>query len=148
MTKEKEKAVREITERKQRVKDTSNQIEAKNINEEVQEILEKCIKCGMCKSLCPVFKTLNEEYFSPRGRTILMQDKNFDEILFKCNLCKACEQQCPLGIKVWEAVRKSREIINLRGKELKSNKEMIKNVKESGNPFGKDPEKSGKLYCC
>jgi len=148
MTKENEQAVKEITDKKQRVKDLPNEIEAKNINEEVQEILEKCIKCGMCKSLCPVFKTLNEEYFSPRGRTILMQDKNFDEILFKCNLCKACEQQCPLGIKVWEAVRKSREIINLRGKGPKSNKEMIKNVKECGNPFGKNPEKSEKLYCC
>jgi len=148
MTKEKEALVREITEKRERRKDNPRQIEAKNINEEVQEILEKCIKCGMCKSLCPVFKTLNEEYYSPRGRTMIMQDKNFDEILFKCNLCKACEQQCPLGIKVWEAVRKSREIINLKGKELKSNKEMIKNIKDCGNPFGKDPEKSGKLYCC
>jgi len=148
MEKTKEQAVESIIAKNKKRKQKQSEIEAKNIGENVKEILEKCIKCGMCKSLCPVFKTLNEEQFSPRGRTILMQNDCFDEVLFKCNLCKACEYKCPLGIKVWEAVLKSREVINLRGKELKSNKEMIKNIKETGNPFGKDPEKSGKLYCC
>lgn len=148
MAKIKEKLVESIIEKKEVKKQKSFDIEAKNILEEVNGILEGCIKCGMCKSLCPVFKTLSEEVYSPRGRAVLMQDKCLDEILFKCNLCKACEKTCPLGIKVWEAVVKSREAMNLFGKELKSNKEMIKNVKETGSPFGKNPDKSGKLYCC
>jgi len=133
---------------KQKRKLKVEEIEARNIAEEIQEIIEKCIKCGMCKSLCPVFLTMREEYLSPRGRTILMLNKEFDEIFFKCNLCKACENKCPLKLKVWEAIRKAREVLNLKNKQLKGNKEMIKNVKETGNPFGKNPEKAGKLYCC
>jgi Fe-S oxidoreductase len=102
----------------------------------------------MCKSLCPVFLTMREEYLSPRGRTIIMQNSELNEVLFKCNLCKACEHKCPLKIKVWKAVKKSREAMNLKNKQLKGNKEMLKNIKETGNPFGKNPEKTSKLYCC
>lgn len=147
MVKTKEKVVESIIKKEKKIIN-QEKIEASNLQEEVKLILEKCINCGMCKSLCPVFKTLNEEIYSPRGRTSLMRKDIFDEILFKCNICKACENTCPLGIKVWEAVLKARESLVLEGRELKSNKEMIKNIREIGNPFGKNPEKSGKLYCC
>ena len=42
-------------------------VEEKNTREEIIEILEKCTKCGLCKELCPVFKALREEQYSPRG---------------------------------------------------------------------------------
>lgn len=126
----------------------SNKVEINNVQEEIDEILRNCVKCGLCKSLCPVFKTLREESLGPRGRSIILQDKMYDKVLWQCNLCKACELKCPLGIKVWEAVKKSRESMNLQGKELESNKEMIENIRKTGNPFGKEPDKDGKLYCC
>lgn len=131
-------------------KDTRKQedVDMENLRIEIREILEPCIKCGMCKSICPVFQELKEEYFSPRGRTILLQDEVLDKIIFKCNLCKACEKRCPLKVKVWEATRKARELMVLKGKELSENKEMIKNIRETGNPFGANPDEKGKLYCC
>ena len=124
-------------------------IEAGNLLEEAREIFETCINCGMCKSLCPVFKSLKEERVSARGHGILLSNKVLEKSLFECNLCKACEKKCPLDIKVCDAVLKAREAMVLKGKGLKSNEEMIKNVRKTGNPFGKDigddPEK---LYCC
>jgi len=123
-------------------------IEVNNTEDEMQGILEECIKCGLCKSLCPVFDIMREEYYSPRGKAIMLSERFVDKIVFECNLCKACEKKCPLKIKVWEAVRKAREVSNLKGKELESNKEMIKNIRESGNPFGKNTDKKDKLYCC
>jgi len=37
----------------------------------------------------------------------------------------------------------------LLGKGLKENEEMIKNIRKSGNPFGKMTDKDKeKLYCC
>lgn len=127
-----------------------DKIHAKNLIEEISEILEPCIKCGMCKSLCPVFKTLREEEVSPRGKATLISQKKLDKILFQCNLCKACEEKCPLNLKICDAILKGREAMVLKGKGLKQNREMIKNVRKSGNPF---PEKNGekdddKLYCC
>jgi fumarate reductase (CoM/CoB) subunit B len=126
---------------------SAEEVEINNLQEEIDEILGKCIKCGMCKSLCPVFSILREEAYSPRGKAILLSEKVLDKIVFQCNLCKACEEKCPLKIKVWDAVRKSREILVLKGKELEGNKEMIKNIRGTGNPFGSKAD-SNKLYCC
>jgi len=125
-------------------------IEAENLINEIQEILEPCVKCGMCKSLCPVFKILREEAFSPRGHAILLNDKIIEKIVFECNLCKACEERCPLNLKICDAIKKAREVLVLKGKELSQNKEMIENIRKTGNPFGsaKDLDKKDKLYCC
>jgi len=127
----------------------ADKIEASNLLEEVSEILSPCISCGMCKSICPVFKVLRSEPATPRGKVTLLSDKVLDKVLFECNLCKGCERKCPLGIKVCDAIRKGREAMVLKGKGLKSNKEMIENVRKYGNPFGKgDAKDLEKLYCC
>ena len=126
-----------------------DKIEANNLIEEVAEILEPCVRCGMCKSFCPVFKVLREEHLSPRGHAILLSDKVLDKIIFQCNLCKACEKKCPADVKVCDAVLKAREAMVLKGKGLKSNTEMIENIRKKGNPFGKMTDKDKeKLYCC
>lgn len=126
-----------------------DKIRAENLIEEVSENLETCIKCGMCKSLCPVFKILREEAVSPRGKAIILSDKILNEIIFQCNLCKACEEKCPLKIKVCDSILKAREAMVLQGKELKQNKEMIENFRKYDNPIGKPKQGDNqKLYCC
>jgi glycolate oxidase iron-sulfur subunit len=123
-------------------------IESANALEEASEILEKCIKCGMCKGLCPVFKSLKEEELSPRGQAILLQNKILQETIFQCNLCKACETKCPLNLKICDAIIKARESLSIRQKNIKTNEEMIKNVRKTGNPFGGKKPEGDKLYCC
>lgn len=123
-------------------------IESLNAIEEASEILENCIKCGMCKSLCPVFKILKEESISPRGHSILLQNKILQETLFQCNLCKACEQKCPLNLKICDAILKARESISISKKNIKGNNEMIEKVRKTGNPFGGEEPQGDKLYCC
>ncbi|MFH1237990.1 MAG: (Fe-S)-binding protein [archaeon] len=114
-----------------------DKIEADNLMEEVSEILEPCIKCGRCKSICPVFRVLREEHVSPRGKTIILSENILDNVIFECCLCKGCEKECPLGVKVCDAILKARNVMVLMGKGLKSNEEMIKNIWKYGTPFGK-----------
>jgi len=123
-------------------------VEITNLIEDISLALEPCIKCGMCKSLCPVFRILREEAISPRGKSVLLSEKAVNDIVYQCTLCKACEKKCPLNIKVADAIRKAREVLVLKNKELASNKEMMKNIRDTGNPFGKNPDAKGKLYCC
>lgn len=125
-----------------------DKIEAENLENEIKEILKPCINCGMCKANCSVFKILREEAKGPRGKAILLNNDIFDRIVFECNLCKACEEKCPLNIKLCSAFEKAREVLVLRGKELKENKEMISNIRKTGNPFGRIEGKIDKFYCC
>jgi Fe-S oxidoreductase len=123
-------------------------IEINNAIEKAKEMLSKCIKCGMCKSLCPVFKVLKEESVSARGHSIYIEEEVLERTLFQCNLCKACEQNCPVNLKICEAVREARFAFNKKKKELKTNEEMMKNIRKNGNPFGGKKPEGDKLYCC
>lgn len=123
-------------------------VEAENAKQEVEEIVEKCVKCGLCKSLCPVFKIIREETISPRGKAMILEKGVYDKIMYECSLCKACEEKCPAELKLCQAFKKARLVLVESGKETKENKEMIKNIRDFGNPFGKLQGKAKKLYCC
>jgi len=110
-------------------------IESDNAKEEIKEIVEKCIKCGLCKQLCPVFKIMREEQFSPRGKAILLDNGFYGKIIYQCNLCKACEEKCPLNLKLCDAFVKARKVLVEEGKEIAEIKEMIENLEEKGNVF-------------
>jgi glycolate oxidase iron-sulfur subunit len=110
-------------------------IEEKNAKEEVIEIVEKCIKCGLCKELCPVFKVIREEQHSPRGHAILLSEKIYEDLVFDCTLCKACEEKCPLNLKICTAIKKARQVLNLKDKEHPTNKEIVKKINQKKNPY-------------
>jgi len=110
-------------------------IEQHNAKEEIIEIAEKCIKCGLCKELCPVFKTILEEQYSPRAHMILLNNKIYDKILFDCTLCKVCEEKCPLNLKICTAIRKARQVLALKGKDSAKNQEMLKKIENKQNPY-------------
>ncbi len=112
-------------------------IETDNCKEEIKEIVEKCIKCGRCKILCPVFKVLREEQFSPRGKAIILDNNNFEKLVYSCCLCRACEKQCPLNLKLCDAFRKARQVLAEQKKEPLEIKDVIKNLDKIGNIYGK-----------
>jgi len=111
-------------------------IEAENAKEEIKEIVEKCIKCGLCKSLCPVFRVMREEQYSPRGKAILLDNNIYNKIIYQDTLSGQCEVACPFSIKMHEAIIKARRVLVEEKKEPESVKEIIKNLKKTGNIFG------------
>ncbi|MDD2737168.1 MAG: (Fe-S)-binding protein [Desulfuromonadaceae bacterium] len=79
------------------------------IAEDLLEEVHKCNKCGACLSSCQVFKQLNYESGSPRGKVQLIKkilagklepSENFNKILFTCLLCESCTVTCPSGLKI------------------------------------------------
>lgn len=66
---------------------------------------ESCVKCGLCRSVCPVFRELRQEPFVARGHISLLSEfvkGNFDfdsekskDYLYKCLLCTTCVEACP-----------------------------------------------------
>lgn len=67
-----------------------------------------CVKCGKCRSVCPVFGELNEEGASPRGKIALIQalfergiepSARTKRFVSECLLCSACVYACPNGVR-------------------------------------------------
>ena len=69
--------------------------------------LQNCNKCGLCMSVCPVYKTLKEEQAAPRARLRMikaLEDGDVSaspllkELISKCLMCGSCSAICPSGV--------------------------------------------------
>ena len=111
-------------------------IEGDNAKTEIKELVHGCVKCGLCKELCPVLKVLKEEQYSPRGKAIMLDNFSIEKIVFDCTLCKACEKKCPANLKLCDAFIRAREVLVRQKRDSHENREIIKNLEKTGNPFG------------
>jgi glycolate oxidase iron-sulfur subunit len=68
---------------------------------------EKCSRCGVCAAVCPVFRELQRETYSSRGKTevakaLVAGDLSYssytEDIFSKCLLCLTCKGACPAGV--------------------------------------------------
>jgi len=75
--------------------------------------LKTCSKCGLCQSVCPIYKETGKETIVSRGKFNLIlgllkkelkYSKKLDEMLSMCLNCKACDDFCPSSIKASEII--------------------------------------------
>ncbi len=107
-----------------------------------------CIECGLCREVCPVFRRLRNERYSPRGLAILAAQRVPSPAFYRCTLCRACREVCPVGHDpAGEAIRAG---LVAQGIETEANAEMIANIRRHGNPFGplREGEIPKNLTCC
>lgn len=86
--------------------------------------LKKCVRCGQCRSVCPVFAVLGKESAAPRGKVFLTEMLQKERLplseelaghLTACLLCEACSQECPSGIPVHRYVSIARSHLAKKG---------------------------------
>ncbi len=114
--------------------------------------LVRCLRCGYCRALCPVFEGLMNESWNARGRILLIRAfkegslkpewlKSYVERIFACTLCKACEEICPAGVPVTELILWGRKLVIRQGLEIYPEyEELAKAILEKGNIFGKEED--------
>ncbi len=70
-------------------------------------ILRRCVHCGLCTATCPTYVLLGDERDSPRGRIMLIKDmlekggKPTAEVrthIDRCLSCLSCMTACPSGV--------------------------------------------------
>ncbi len=87
--------------------------------------LMPCVRCGQCRSVCPVFLVRGVESDAPRGKVALVRallegtigpsDSLFEKI-DQCLLCQTCVQDCPSGVRVDRIIIAARErLVGLGG---------------------------------
>ena len=81
------------------------------------DILQQCMHCGLCLSVCPTFAETRRERHSPRGRIALTRaiadkkiplTREFAKEIYFCLGCLACMSACPSGVNyalIFEHVR-------------------------------------------
>ncbi len=80
------------------------------INElkEIEEDLLRCMKCGFCQSVCPLYIKDGIEPSVARGKLFLIHEikegklkklKSALERIDYCLLCRRCAENCPSGVK-------------------------------------------------
>lgn len=79
--------------------------------EAVKEEVSKCVKCGLCLSVCPLYEEVPRELLFARGRNIICEEilsgRTFNwqvlaERLSWCLGCNRCGRTCPSGLKAAE----------------------------------------------
>ncbi len=108
-----------------------------------------CTLCGFCKSVCPYFEDNQWDPSSARGKVILAYglsrgeipaDASVVERLYQCTTCKDCERRCPSNIRVVEIIEATRADLVEAGCALPAHKRIVKNIRETKNPYGETRE--------
>ncbi len=78
----------------------------------------RCVKCGRCLSVCPVYRELGRERGVARGKLSLIESqkgkelkrssKKLKEIISLCLLCGACTENCPNLVEGDKIIQKAR----------------------------------------
>ncbi|AHF08112.1 (Fe-S)-binding protein [Desulfitobacterium metallireducens] len=74
----------------------------------IYEELYKCMKCGNCQEVCPIYKETRKEVASARGKITLIETlftgemdltAGLNERLSLCTTCMACTANCSCGVR-------------------------------------------------
>ena len=75
------------------------------MDKRIKESINSCVKCGICRGVCPVFKEEKTEPYVARGHITLLgelikdnldfSEKKSKDYLYKCLLCTTCVEACP-----------------------------------------------------
>ncbi|MCE5250629.1 (Fe-S)-binding protein [bacterium] len=87
--------------------------------------INRCFRCGLCKTVCPSFEELKLEGSSPRGRVQFAQsvlngsvalDGAVQARMLDCLNCMRCAEICPSGVRTDHIVLAARAELAKRGK--------------------------------
>lgn len=89
---------------------------SKLLEQTAQRQALKCIHCGSCMNVCPIYKTIggysyNTTYTGPLGSVIAqnMSDiEEFGHLSYACTLCGKCSDVCPMHIPLHQLLLSNR----------------------------------------
>jgi Fe-S oxidoreductase len=129
----------------------------------------KCVQCGTCRSVCPVFEVVGWESANTRGRMLIIKSllegrtpsEDVLSSLNSCTTCGICAAKCPAEVNPPEVIEAARAQLVKCGIKTEAQEKLKSAVLTCGNSFGetkdrmhwlseiersKHPEKSDYIY--
>ena len=111
--------------------------------------LYRCVSCGNCRSVCPVFEQTGRESKNTRGRILVIRDlyegKMDDDSIFDslntCTTCGFCAETCPAGANPPELVEEARKGLISLGKMTPTQAKIRDTVALYSNTLGVDGDR-------
>ncbi|RXA18707.1 (Fe-S)-binding protein [Methanosarcina sp. MSH10X1] len=104
----------------------------------------KCVQCGTCRSVCPVFDVVGWESANTRGRMLIIKSliegrspsEDVLSSLASCTTCGICASKCPAGANPPEVVEAARTQLVKCGITTGAQDKLKSGVLTHGNSFG------------
>ena len=104
----------------------------------------KCVQCGTCRSVCPVFDVVGWESANTRGRMLIIKSllegrspsEDVLSSLASCTTCGICAAKCPAGANPPDVVEAARAQLVKCGVTTEAQEKLKTAVTTSGNSFG------------
>jgi fumarate reductase (CoM/CoB) subunit B len=108
--------------------------------------INRCVRCGTCRTVCPVFEESGWESANTRGRIMVMKslakglnaDLHVLDSLNTCTTCGICTDNCPANVNFSNMVEKARKELVSKGIMTIEQSALQGKICESGNTFN-DP---------
>ncbi|VVB72205.1 CoB--CoM heterodisulfide reductase iron-sulfur subunit D [uncultured archaeon] len=116
-----------------------------NLDRMDKRSINRCVRCGSCRTFCPAFQESGWESANTRGRIIVIKslaegsleaDSRVLDSLNTCTTCGICTDNCPAGVNPPELVECARRELVARGIMTASQKDLSRTIFQSGNTFG------------
>lgn len=106
--------------------------------------IHACVRCGCCRSVCPVFEETGWESANARGRMMIsgrlidgsIPDTLAIDSLNTCTTCGICTEICPAGIDPPVLIEEARRDLVGRGFMTQNQATLSRKIVLSGNTFG------------
>lgn len=147
----KNKEKREIKRAKELDKSEISEMKGKNQPFELdRRSVYKCVQCGTCRSVCPVFNVVGWESANTRGRMLIIKSllegrppsEDVLPSLASCTTCGICAAKCPAGVNPPEVVEAARAQLVKCGITTEVQEKLRASVITSGNSFGEAKDRT------
>jgi glycolate oxidase iron-sulfur subunit len=105
------------------------------------EIVNRCIRCGRCMAVCPVYQTTFHEADVARGRLAVLEQmkdlagpptQRMRDILSRCLLCGACAEVCANNVPTTSIIQESRAALVRKGQGLQAGYPLLTSLRKGG----------------
>ena len=109
----------------------------------------RCVQCGTCRSVCPVFDVVGWESANTRGRMLIIKSllegrppsEDVLSSLASCTTCGICASKCPAGANPPEVVEAARAQLVKCGITTDAQEKLKSAVLTYGNSFGETKDR-------